>query len=294
MYGFSPPGVEESLGKYCSYFGINITEIVTDSKTGRSVKTTTQSTLRKLKTLIVAYFLTALLLSVLSTFNFSPFSTPIFIRGLSATESVQNVKIYDIFHPGHILNNLSQAVLQSALFYFATSSQVIMISIATGYETKEIAQHPLSKSISPSDFWSRRWNCFIAGLLKRGIFKPIRTYYSKFIAALATFMVSGLLHEHVLSIFAYAKNGVEGPFAQAPKYGTQFCFFAWNGIVLIFEGLFGNALIFQRIKEILPKPFITALILLTALPVGHWFTHEYIVLGTYCDAKLLVPMIVVL
>lgn len=166
--------------------------------------------------------------------------------------------------------------------------------MVTGNETKEIAREPLSKSVSPSDFWSRRWNSFIAGLLKRGIFKPIRTHYSKSFAALATFAVSGLLHEHVLDIYAYAKKEVEGPLAQVPKHGTHFCFFAWNGVVLILESLFGNALIFQRMKITLPRSLITALVLSTALPVVHWFTHEYVVLGVYSDAKLLLPMITVL
>jgi hypothetical protein len=109
MYGFSPPGVEKSLGKYCAYFGMIATEFAIDAKTGRIVKSTTQSTLKKMRKLTFAYLLTGLLLSILSAFSFSPFYTPISIRGLSASESVQNVKIYDIFHPGHILNNLSHA-----------------------------------------------------------------------------------------------------------------------------------------------------------------------------------------
>lgn len=171
-------------------------------------------------------------------------------------------------------------------------AQIIGISMATGNETKGIARDPLSKSISPSDFWSRRWNCFIAGLLKRGVFKPFRTKLSKPVAALATFTVSGLLHEYVISIFAFAKNAEGGPFAQAPNHGTQLCFFAWNGAVLVLESLFGDASIFQFMKRKLPQPLITAFVLLTALPVAHWFTHEYIVVGAYTDAKLLVPMIV--
>jgi len=292
MYGFSPPSVEISFGRYCLYFSLVTTELQYDPVTTHGVKTTIQSTLRKLKEFTVSFLLAGLLSSFLVQYSFFPFHSPIPIRGSNTTDAMENINsMIDHFHPGHIMNNLSVAALQSITFFYGTIAQIIGINMATGIETKPIAHQPLSKAISPSDFWSRRWNCFTAGLLKRGVFKPFRTHYSKVVAAIATFLVSGFIHEYVLSVFAFAKKEGES-FSQTPNYGSQLSFFAWNGVVLIIESLFGNALIFQWMKHRLPQPIKTALILLTALPISHWFTHEYISIGLYQDLTLLLPLIV--
>ena len=127
---------------------------------------------------------------------------------------------------------------------------------------------------------------------QRGVFKPVRTYYSKAIAAIATFLVSGLLHEYLLFILACARKEYGETVFWTPNYGNHMSFFAWNGTVLIFESLYGSTWIFRWMKHRLPQPIITSLILLTALPIAHWFTHELIILGVYKDFILFVPLIV--
>jgi len=293
MYGFTPPSVGISLGRYCSYFGLTFTELEIDPVTTHYVRNTLQSTLRKLKEFTVSYLLTGLLLSFLVQCSFFPFNSPIPVRESSTTDVVENISnILNHIHPGHIMNNLFLAALTSVVLYFGATAQNIVVSVVTGIETKEIADHPLSKSQSPSDFWSRRWNISVGGHLKRGIFKPVRTYYSKAIAAIATFLVSGLFHEYIIFILACARKEDDETFFWTPNYGNQMSFFAWNGAVLIFESLYGSAWIFQWMKHRLPQPIITSLILLTVLPIAHWFTHEYLIVGVYKDFILFVPLIV--
>ena len=71
-------------------------------------------------------------------------------------------------------------------------------------------------------------------------------------------------------------------------------FFAYNGLVVMIEyALKGNKLLTELQKN-LPKQAITALVLLTVIPVSHWFTDEYVMSGFYTDYSLGFPKIVYL
>jgi hypothetical protein len=59
--------------------------------------------------------------------------------------------------------------------------------------------NPIFESSSPSDFWGRRWNLVVHGILKRGVYKPVRSKHSRRVASIATFIASGLFHEWLLS-----------------------------------------------------------------------------------------------
>lgn len=94
-----------------------------------------------------------------------------------------------------------------AMFYifvcagtFVNDLQVILIRLITRdkYSVLEFNDYPfLSKSIR--EFWGRRYNRLVGSLLKESIFDPIRrwSYSSATIGALASFIMSGLLHAHV-------------------------------------------------------------------------------------------------
>lgn len=109
-----------------------------------------------------------------------------------------------------------------------------------GYQQNPMMLNPIFESSSPSDFWgrryemviswynsyyltsnliltcnptilvpslmfnaTRRWNLTVHGILKRGVYKPFRTRYSRLTASAATFMASGLFHEWLLSSELY-------------------------------------------------------------------------------------------
>ncbi len=75
-------------------------------------------------------------------------------------------------------------------------------------------------------------------------------------------------------------------------YGGMMCsFFMWNCMVLTFDRTFGEAWIFQRMKQTLPRQLKAALVLFTALPISHWFTHQFITSGFYSDLALGFPII---
>ena len=51
-------------------------------------------------------------------------------------------------------------------------------------------------------------------------------------------------------------------------------FFLWNAVVVSMEYFLVGLHLFQWIRQNLPKPAVTALVLSTALPVTHWFTAD--------------------
>lgn len=70
-------------------------------------------------------------------------------------------------------------------------------------------------------------------------------------------------------------------------------FFGYNGILLVLEYAFVSSwkpvLPFRNV----PKPLVTALVVLLALPVSHLFTGDLLVGGYFQALQLAFPMIVV-
>jgi hypothetical protein len=121
---------------------------------------------------------------------------------------------------------------------------------------------------------------------------------------MATFIASGLLHEYVLCIISLkgtttglynsssSSSHDDGHDVLVPSHGMHICFFAWNGLVMTIEhALKGNKAL-SRARQSLPRQVVTVLVLMTVLPVSHWFTDEYVTSGFYTDYSLGFPRIV--
>jgi hypothetical protein len=95
------------------------------------------------------------------------------------------------------------ATLTAMHFYVAATAitdSVAAIALLCGCEVDEIFRLPFLAR-SPADFWSRRWNLYIARFGARHIFFPLKAV-SVTLAALAVFVASALMHEYiVLAIF---------------------------------------------------------------------------------------------
>ena len=119
--------------------------------------------------------------------------------------------------------------------------------------------------------------------------------YSRAFCTLITFIASGLFHEWLwASMFFCPKGQDESESSECFDYqiGKSMLFFGWNGFVITLEYIFGGIGLFQWIKSRCPRPIITILILLTALPFGHLFTGDWIEGGYFRDASIGLPMIV--
>lgn len=82
-------------------------------------------------------------------------------------------------------------------------------------------------STSLQDFWGRRWNLMVTSILRPTVYDPVRRVSTRFmgharavsVAMLATFLVSGLMHE---LIYYYL--------ARAPPTWEVTCFFVLHGV----------------------------------------------------------------
>lgn len=137
--------------------------------------------------------------------------------------------VLDLFYWGNLLNNFLMAYLTGIALDSGATGLGLMTSLVCGISTTKFNDHPLLSSSSPSDFWGRRWNKIVGGGLRRGVFQPMRKAgYHRSIAALATFVASGCLHEYVLAVMTL-RNGIPNnpqKRAYTPSYGNQWIFFA--------------------------------------------------------------------
>ncbi|KAL8461573.1 hypothetical protein ACS0TY_032889 [Phlomoides rotata] len=85
---------------------------------------------------------------------------------------------------------------------------------------------------SLQDFWSRRWNLMVSNILHPTVFQPVRGVSARLVgrkwaaipAVLATFLVSGLMHELILYNFGRVKPS-----------GEMMSFFVLHGVSLSTE-----------------------------------------------------------
>lgn len=142
------------------------------------------------------------------------------------------------------------------MFYFGllttsymTEMQIMLIRLITRdkYTLQSFTNFPLF-SRSLFDFWGRRYNRLVGTVLKESIFQPFNAYISsRSILSLLTFIVSGLLHVHLVFIV----------FNDTSSAYSTFGFFLINGVACCIE---------NYLKIRFPQPF------------GSLFTHFFLLL----------------
>jgi hypothetical protein len=110
---------------------------------------------------------------------------------------------------------------------YMTDMQAALVRIITGdrYTLQSLTYFPfLSRSVR--EFWGRRYNRLVGTVLKESIFEPLSSYIpSRTIVALITFIVSGLLHVHIVFIV----------FNDTSSALPTFAFFLLQGIACCIE-----------------------------------------------------------
>jgi hypothetical protein len=91
-----------------------------------------------------------------------------------------------------------------------------------GIEARPIMAEPL-RSVSLSEFWGKRWNLGFRQLAHEFVFRPLHKRFGSGGASLAVFLVSGLIHELVISVPARA------------GYGLPTAYFVLQGLGVAFE-----------------------------------------------------------
>jgi predicted DCC family thiol-disulfide oxidoreductase YuxK len=150
------------------------------------------------------------------------------------------------------------------VLHFGTFHLLALLWRLFGIDARPIMRSPLLAT-SLSDFWSRRWNLAFHQLAEREIFRPLLRRTNASFAFFATFLMSGVVHDIVISI--PARGG----------YGKPTCYFLLQGLgVLAERSAFGKSLGLNRgwrgrafawlmtlapVPLLFHEPFITRIIL---------------------------------
>ena len=71
-----------------------------------------------------------------------------------------------------------------------------------------------------------------------------------------------------------------------PIYFKVLAFFAWNGLLVLLEKPISRTRLCQALKQVLPLPVVSTLVLVPALPVAHWFVSDWVLGGFFMDLSL--------
>ena len=102
--------------------------------------------------------------------------------------------------PAHAL--LAGWIAMSGVMFLLHFGTFHLLSLAwrqTGIDARPIMRHPL-RSVSLAEFWGRRWNIAFHELATRFTFAPLRRVLGVPVATVAVFVVSGLVHELVITL----------------------------------------------------------------------------------------------
>lgn len=280
MYGTGPAFSTQSLRNYCFYFGATV-NFELHPKTGALIPLTRKSARERSFKFLRLFIETSLWYSLLLHFDYSVFP------------SKQRQNILDFFYWGNILNNLLVTFLTSHCLEVGAVGIGLATSAVSGVQTAELQYFPLTRSLSPSDFWGNRWNILVSWALKRGVFQPLRKHgWSWPVSALACFAASGLLHEYIILLVASQAKRTQIQSNDMQIFWKQLLFFLWNAVVLIMEQLVKNTAAIRWMATNLPAAVRTALVIMTVLPLAHLFTDVYIDINIFNGLSLGFPRIV--
>uniref|UniRef100_A0A7S4QSP9 Wax synthase domain-containing protein n=1 Tax=Ditylum brightwellii TaxID=49249 RepID=A0A7S4QSP9_9STRA len=292
FFGFTPQEASSSLQNYMVYF-TTLVDVEFDSKTQKPIYATSQDLMLLSKQCFLSSLKLVVALCIFAPMSYTPFETGVLAHSTNHTFA-------DIWSWMHILNNFVAATILSFSLEFGSNNINLLIEITTGIKTKQMVNNPMFASTSVSDFWGSRWNNLIHVALKRGVYKPVRKYCNKrSIAAAATFLASGILHEYCWGLLFYVHDNekdYESGFCSNcvyPHYGKNVIFFGWNGVLIVFEYLLSQFYFVRKIRTKLPNIIITAMVLITALPIGHLFTGDWVAAGYYEQIQMAFPMFII-
>lgn len=282
MHGTSPAVVEKSLGTYLVYYS-TVSHFEWDETKGERRKITARELMTAF--LRISYFFVAvsLWLSFMTHVNFNP---------AKSTVPLDSFHIgWDLLSPAHLLNAYCLAIL--TYFVLATGFEMTTFGEQVkGYATKPIFDNPLFTSRTLRQFWGQKWNSMIQRVLRYGAYLPARQAFadsgknvSNLIATLVTFLASGIMHEYVWLVIFF-QMGSDGEEAQGGTKADSFfpfkltLFFLYNGLTFLIEHKFGHHITWFHSW---PSIIVSTGLILTALPVSHWFTGDWVLGGFFSD-----------
>ena len=282
LFGFVPSGVTSSLKLYCQYFSVP-SELVFDKQSDKPVVATLQDYIDCATNVILSVLRIGMLVSFLSQYNYKPFGD------MDAGEFFDGVNFAKHLHPRHLANCFFTALFFQQALALGDACMGNAVQIMTGYKVLQSMRNPMLEASSPSDFWGRRWNLIVHSVMKRGVYKPVRKYLgSATLASLLVFIASGLFHEWLVhAVVMYERSS----FSSNVFIGSNSAFFLWNFKVIMFEKLIVGSKFVKSLGSVMPRPLLTLTIIMSSLPVAHWFGNPYLNGGFFADYEKCIIML---
>jgi Membrane bound O-acyl transferase family len=156
------------------------------------------------------------------------------------------------------------------LFHFGLFHLLSLCWRRCGVDARPIMDAPI-KASSLADFWGRRWNAAFRDLSHRYVFRPLIGQWGATAAMLAAFVVSGLIHDLVISFPSDAGFGLPTAYFTIQGFGLLFERSRWSKRIGLGSGITGW--LYCAVVTILPvgllfhPPFIERVVIpmLTAI-----------------------------
>jgi hypothetical protein len=289
-FGFVPPGAARSFNVYAAYFALPF-DMSFDANTSEPIMATRDDIRAGRKRAMSDVATIILLCSFLSPFDYAPFGSLSGDRG--AEEEL------GLLHWRHLGDCLVIAFFfqQGLSVSFSMFGNAIQSTL--GYRCTPMMKSPILEATSPSDFWGRRWNVLVHAAMKRGMYKPVRRRTnSPLVASLAVFVASGVFHEWLVhACFLYGRqHDNHRRDGGGVRIGSQAAFFVWNFGVVAMEGMILDHRGCEKVsnfgRRVVPGWMVPPLIVMTSLPVAHWFRDPYMNGGFFSDYESCFPMII--
>lgn len=222
--------------------------------------------------------------STFSPMGYVPFGEAAVMNSAGRGEFLHEkiVVLSDYLDWRHLCNCFVIAVFfqQALALSDALSSNLVQFTL--GYKVNQMMHNPMIEATSPSDFWGRRWNVLVHAVMKRGVYKPVRKHSSSpVLASLAVFVASGLFHEWLVhAVFLYHRPASS---TSGVLLGSNTAFFVWNFGVIVMEKMLSGSKYVRSIGKMVPNVLIPFMIIMTSLPMAHWFGNPYLHGGFFGD-----------
>jgi hypothetical protein len=128
---------------------------------------------------------------------------------------------------------------------------------ALGMETEPQFDRPYLAS-SLRDFWGRRWNLMVSAILRPSVYDPVRARAGNTAGVLASFLVSGLMHESMVYYLSLRRPN-----------GGMTAFFLLHGVCCVAEG-WSVRLWTARGWPSAPRAVATLLVVLFVAATSFW------------------------
>ncbi|CAL9163128.1 probable long-chain-alcohol O-fatty-acyltransferase 5 [Musa acuminata AAA Group] len=133
-------------------------------------------------------------------------------------------RLKDVMHPYLLLSVYCIHMYLALELVLACAAGAAALFLPRGLAIEPQFDAPY-RAASLQDFWGRRWNLMVSAILRPSIYLPVRARFGRAAGILATFLVSGLMHE---VMFWYI--------TLAPPTGEATAFFVLHGACLVAEG----------------------------------------------------------